>query len=391
MQRQNLIRKIILITVLLFLSASISSAVSDKPFAHLNTAALAQHSGGEFTFAVFGDFRPSRRDRPYSEAFLKMFDEINMISPSFILSMGDAYYGYGGSFQRFKNEIDYFLSRIKSLDTPFFNVIGNHEVGGSLERENYIKERFGNLYGSFDYANSHFILLDTDEAGKEGTIQGEQLMWLEKDIEANKNAENIFVLMHRPLFSALDGEMNKGKSFRDKSNRDNLHRLFKKYGVRAVFAGHEHLFNETVKDGIKYFITGGGGSPLYESPSKGGFLHYLIVSVKNKDIVIDVITPFNLHVRNISGNDGFEQRAEVEISNTSHAEIYIRNLVMKMPRAEAGKYKVKAISISTRGQTKEHQAKINRVKDNGDGTATVSIETRLQKNELVRIVLETEI
>ncbi|RJQ38696.1 MAG: hypothetical protein C4550_06440 [Nitrospiraceae bacterium] len=389
MQRQNLILKIIII--LLLLSAGVSFAVSDKPFTHLNAVTLAQHSGGEFTFAVFGDFRPSRRDRPYSEAFLKMLDEMNMIAPSFILSIGDAYYGYGGSFQRFKNEIDYFLSRIKPLDTPFFNVIGNHEVGGSLERENYIKGRFGNLYGSFDYANSHFIFLDTDETGKEGTIQGEQLRWLEKDIEANKNAENIFVFMHRPLFSAIDADLNKGKSFKDKSNRDSIHSLFKKYGVRAVFAGHEHLSSETVKDGIKYFITGGGGSPLYQSPSKGGFLHYLIVRIKEKDMFIDVIAPYNLHVRNISGNDGFEQKAEIEVSNTSHADIHIRNLVFKMPRTDADKYKVKAVSISTRGQAKEHQAKISRIRDNGDGTASVSIETHLQKNELVRIVLETDI
>lgn len=391
MQEKNLLRKINLIIILLLLSAGVSFAVSDKPFTHLNPAALIQPSTGEFTFAVFGDFRPSRRDRPYSEAFLKMLDEMNMISPSFILSVGDAYYGYGGSFQRFKNEIDYFLSRIKSLDTPFFNVIGNHEAGGALERENYIKDRFRNLYGSFDYGNSHFILLDTDEAGREGTIQGEQLKWLEKDIEANKNAENIFVLMHRPLFSALDGELNKGKSFKDKSNRDNLHRLFKKYGVRAVFAGHEHLFSETVKDGIKYFITGGGGSPLDQSPSKGGFFHYLIVKVKDRDMVIDVIAPYNLHVRNISGNDGFEQKAEIEVSNTSHTDIYIRNLALKMPRADADKYKAKAFSISSRGQTKEHQAKISGLKDNGDGTVTVNIETHLQKNELVRIVLETDI
>jgi len=383
-------KKFIAIILLLVLSG-ISSAFTDKPFTHLNSTAQIQPSTGEFTFAVFGDFRPSRRDRPYPEAFLKMLNEMNIISPSFILSIGDAYYGYGGSFQRFKNEIDYFLSKIKPLDTPFFNVIGNHEVGGSIERENYIKKRFGNLYGSFDYANSHFIMLDTDETGKEGTIQGEQLAWLEKDLASNKDAENIFVFMHRPLFSGINGDLNKGKSFKDRSNRDALHRLFKKYRVKAVFAGHEHLFNETVKDGIKYFITGGGGSPLYESPSKGGFFHYLIVRVKDKDVSVDVIAPYNLHVRNISGNDGFEQRAEIEVSNTSHSNIYLKNIILKMPRADADKFKVAAFSISSKGQIKEHQAKISGVKDNGDGTVTVSIETRLQRKELIRIVLEADI
>jgi len=383
-------KKFIAIILLLALSG-ISYAVTDRPFTHLNPSAQVQTSAGEFTFAVFGDFRPSRRDRPYSEAFLKMLDEMDLISPSFILSLGDAYYGYGGSLQRFRNGLDYFLSRIKPLDTPFFNVIGNHEVGGSVERENYIKERFGNLYGSLDYANSHFIMLDTDETGKEGTIQGEQLVWLEKDLASNKDAENIFVFMHRPLFSGIDGDLNKGKSFKSKSNKDSLHNLFKKYGVKAVFAGHEHLFNETVKDGIRYFITGGGGSPLDQSPEKGGFLHYLIVGIKDKAMSIDVITPYNLHVRNISGNDGFEQRAEIEVSNTSHSDMYLKNIVLKMPRTDGDKFKVTASSISSKGQIKEHQAKISRIKDNGDGTVKVSIETHLQKNGLVRIILEADI
>lgn len=380
-----------IIIILILLSASVSVALTERPFPYLNEAPLVSPATNEFTFAVFGDFRTSRRDRPYAEVFKQMLNEINIIAPSFVISTGDAYYGYGGSFQRFKNEIDYFLSTIKSLSVPFFNIIGNHEVTGDTNREDYIKERFRRLYGSFDFGNSHFIMLNTDEINREGMISCEQLRWLGKDLKSNSSAENIFIFMHRPMFSLLDPELVKGKSFKDRGNRDYLHTLFKQYKVKAVFAGHEHLFNDTVKDSIRYIITGGGGSPLYQSPPGGGFFHYLLIKVNGREIVIDVLVPYTLQIRTISGNDGFEPKAELEITNVSSTDLDIKNLSFIMPRAVADSYMVKAVSISTRGQLKDHHARIRQIKDNGDGTASVSVETELPKNALIRITVEVDI
>lgn len=379
-----------IIIILILLLSGLSAGFTDRPLTHLNDAALVPPATNEFTFAVFGDFRASRRDRPYPPAFKQMLYEMNIIAPSFIISLGDVYYGYGGSFQRFKNEINHFLSTIKPLSVPFLNVIGNHEVVGDREREDYVKERFGRLYGSFDFGNSHFILLNTEEIGREGTISGEQLKWLERDLEANRDVENIFVFMHRPMFPQLDPELAKGKSFKDRENRDYLHRLFKKYRVAAVFTGHEHLFSDAVKDGVRYIITGGGGSPLYQSPSKGGFFHYLIVKVKGREVLMDILVPHSLQIRTIAGNDGFEPKAELEITNISSTDLHLRNLLFIMPRAEAGSYRVKALSISPRGHLKDHQAGIRQIKDNGDGTASVSVETELPKNSVIRGTVEVD-
>ncbi|MBI5211868.1 MAG: metallophosphoesterase [Nitrospirae bacterium] len=377
------------IFVLLLSGAAI--ALTDRPVSHLNDAKIIQPSTNEVTFIVLGDFRTSRRDRAYHNIFEQILREVNTIAPSLIVSTGDAYYGYGGSMQGFKNEIDYFLSKIKDLDVPFFSATGNHEVAGDAERERYAEKRFGRLYGSFDYGNMHFIMLNTDEVGKQGTISGEQLKWLEKDLETNKNAGNIFVFMHRPMFSVTDPELVAGKSFKDKGNRDYLHSLFNRYKVKSVFAGHEHIFNETVKDGVRYFITGGAGSPLYQPPGKGGFFHYLIVKVNGRDVSIDVVVPYTIQTRTISGNDGFESKAEIEIANISFAGIDIRNLQFIMPAAAADKYRVRATSISKSGQTNAHAVRIRHVKDNKDGTATVSVETQVPKNGLIRVVVEVDI
>lgn len=384
-------KRSLIIAVVLFLNINSASALTDRPFSDINGAVMADAGQNDFSFAVFGDFRTARRDSPYHQAFEQITEELKIIAPHFIISSGDAYYGYGGSMQRFKNEIDYFVSKARRLPSPFFNIIGNHELGGTAEREKLVKERFGNFYGSFDFSGSHFIALNTEETGREGAISGEQLSWLEKDLEANKTAANIFVFLHRPLFSAVDPMLMSGKSFKDKTNRDNLHNLFKKYKVKTVFAGHEHLFDDTSKEGVRYIITGGGGSPLYQSAAKGGFFHYLIVRVKGTEVSIEMLSPNSLQKRTISGNDGFEAKGEIELLNISHAALQVRNLYFLMPAADASKFKAKAVSASKKGHQKEHPAKINRVKNNADGTATVGVEVEINGNGSLRVILEADI
>ncbi|TAN45999.1 MAG: hypothetical protein EPN22_00595 [Nitrospirae bacterium] len=384
-------KRYITIAILIFLSIDPAAAVTDRSFTDINGAVISSAAGDEFSFAVWGDFRTARRDSPYHQAFESITEDLKIIAPHFIISTGDAYYGYGGPMQRFKNEIDYFVSKAQKLPSPFFNIIGNHEIGGTAEREKFVKERFGNFYGSFDFGNSHFVMLNTEEPGREGTISGEQLSWLEKDLEANKTAANIFIFLHRPLFSAVDPLLMSGKSFKDKANRDNLHSLFKKYKVKTVFAGHEHLFNDTSKEGVRYLITGGGGAPLYEAPSKGGFFHYMIVKVKGAEATIETLAPNSLQKRTISGNDGFEAKAEVELVNISHTALRVRNLYFLMPAADASKFKAKAFSVSKKGVQKEYPAKIYKVTKNTDGTSTVGVEVELHGNGSLRIILETDI
>jgi 3',5'-cyclic AMP phosphodiesterase CpdA len=195
------------------------------PFPNLSKTALVQPAQDEFTFAVLGDYRPARRDIPYPEVFTGILKEIGILHPSLVISAGDAYYGYGGSFQRFKNEVARFMSRVDTIGVPFYNAIGNHEVADDPERVQYVNKLYGRLYGSFDVCSTHFIALNTEETGREGTISGEQLAWLKKDLDANKSARAIFVFLHRPLFSAEDPDLRGGNSFKHKDNRDALHEV----------------------------------------------------------------------------------------------------------------------------------------------------------------------
>lgn len=277
-------KRFLLVLVFFLLTAPVL-AVSERPAVRVNPKVPFPAT---FRFTVFGDIRPAKPDQPYPPAFHRALDVMKSVKPAFAVSTGDAWYGYGGDMTHYRNEVAQFLAALKGWDVPLFNAVGNHEVTGSVEREAYLKERFGNLYGSFDYGDAHFILLDTDEVGKEGTIAGDQLQWLERDLELNRNASALMVFLHRPLFSPKDPDLAAKRSFVDRANRDALHKLFVKYHVQAVFAGHEHLYEERVVDGVRYYITGGGGAPLYAEPGKGGFYHVLVVTVKGRQVKVEV-------------------------------------------------------------------------------------------------------
>ena len=71
--------------------------------------------------------------------------------------------------------------------------------------------------------------------------------------------------------------------------RDDLHQLFLKTKVKAVFAGDDHRYDRREKDGILYLISGGGGAPLASFKERGGYFHYVWISVQKGRIEGEVV------------------------------------------------------------------------------------------------------
>ncbi len=171
-----------------------------------------------------------------------------------------------------------------NLNTSVFFTAGNHENGsGAMGRYfNYTSLVDGQStpisgeYYSFDYANAHFVVLDTNDADSNGLGEA-QYEWLVNDL-ANNNAKWTFVLMHKSLYSAgshaLDGEVI--------AMRSQLGKLFANSGVNIVFGGHDHSYtttylidangniadksNESVRytgDGVLYITLGTMGTKYY--------------------------------------------------------------------------------------------------------------------------------
>jgi 3',5'-cyclic AMP phosphodiesterase CpdA len=126
--------------------------------------------------------------------------------------------------------------------------------------------------------------------GEYHRIMGAQYTWLKNDLsKASGTAKHIFVFLHEPAYpvslhigSSLDAYPN---------DRDRLMALLKQYHVDALIAGHEHLYDYGVHDGVVQIISGGAGAPLYPSPHGGSFYNYLLITIDGDRAFLSVVRP----------------------------------------------------------------------------------------------------
>ncbi|WP_371381348.1 purple acid phosphatase family protein [Sporomusa aerivorans] len=127
---------------------------------------------------------------------------------------------------------------------------------------------------SFDYGNTHFVMLDSQER-EEGefvpAMLAKQQVWLEKDLaQTDKLWKVIFI--HRPPYHTQAAKPNE-------NIRQAFVPIWDKYNVDVVFSGHEHvyartypLYNGEVTDrGTVYITTGRSGDKLYENGAAGAW------------------------------------------------------------------------------------------------------------------------
>ncbi|MEZ4369126.1 MAG: metallophosphoesterase [Kofleriaceae bacterium] len=87
----------------------------------------------------------------------------------------------------------------------------------------------------------------------------DQTAWLERELVAARQdpaIDHIFVVMHHPPYSV---SLHGGQ----RDLRERWTPLFERYGVAAVFSGHDHVYSRAVVGGVQYVVSGGGGAPLY--------------------------------------------------------------------------------------------------------------------------------
>src|SRR3954470_19086888 len=240
------------LTALLALGAAACTQVSRAPVAPRPSAAAAAAEAPLFRFAAYGDTRDGH------EAHRQIVADVLSFHPSLVLQTGDlVHHGDAADEWRIFDDITGDMRR----QVPYYPARGNHDVG----REGYYEQRVtqpvlsGNkLYYSFEKENLHFVAIDTQqEVGPES----EQGRWLEADLaQAQAAGRFIIPFFHKAIYSigphAVEGDVLTLKPI--------LHPLFQRHGVRLVFEGHDHVYYRTVRDGITYVVTGGGGAPLYD-------------------------------------------------------------------------------------------------------------------------------
>lgn len=209
-----------------------------------------------FTFAVYGDTRDGTI--PHEAVVRQMLQR----KPAFIVHTGDLV--TNGGNMRMWRKFDAITAEMRK-DVPFYPVRGNHDIGRPYFDRFTSPYASGNkLYYSFDHDGAHFIGLSVDEVEKYGP-GSPQYKWLVQDLEAHKENKDVFVFFHVPPYSI-------GYHASDMKVRAALCPLFEKYHVRAVINGHDHNFYHTIRNGITYVVTGGGGAPLYPCIRRRGAL-----------------------------------------------------------------------------------------------------------------------
>jgi 3',5'-cyclic AMP phosphodiesterase CpdA len=233
-------------------------------------------------FVVYGDTRDGH------DIHRKLVARIMAANPDLILQTGDLVHrGSDESLWKIYDEITGEMRR----KYPVYPAHGNHDIGGH-GYEDRVTAPFtsGNkLYYSFDKGGCHFVAVDSFSPYNPDRAQ---YKWLEKDLaQARGKARHVFVYFHVPPYSI-------GSHGSDETEQRTLCPLFSRYGVRAVFNGHDHIYYRTKRDGVPYIVSGGGGAPLYPTdPSKGAIEgdkwqsvnHFLICDVVGDKVNVRAI------------------------------------------------------------------------------------------------------
>ena len=128
------------------------------------------------------------------------------------------------------------------------------------------------LYYSFDYANTHFVLLSSDYPLKRSVDQA-QLEWLDQDLEQTNKKYKIVVSHVPPITFFEESKAICHDMSCSEPNRTQLMNILKKHQVDLVLSGHEEAFALKFEEGINFVLCGQptGGEPRYEEvlPTKG--------------------------------------------------------------------------------------------------------------------------
>ena len=255
-----------------------------------------------FSFIAYGDTR-GRRDGDalqYEHSLVvdSMLAQIKKLQNTehpvkFVLQSGDAVED-GREAREWNVSFVPIINRLTSQGgVPYFLAPGNHEdttseaglrnylgaVSSLIPPEGSPHRLSGYTTYSFGYGNTFVVALDANLAGDE-----KQYQWVKDQLEGldRKRYVNIVVFCHQAPFSSGPhggATVEPGTV----ALRARYMPLFNAQHVRAVFSGHEHLFEHWVErytdasgsHRMDLIVSGGGGAPIYAYTGEPDLRDYL--------------------------------------------------------------------------------------------------------------------
>jgi len=268
------------------------------------TSEIFEATEPDFTFAIISDLTGGERPGVYSRAVA----QLNLLDPTFVLSVGDLIEGGTEDTLQLKKEWDSFDARTSNLTMPFFHLGGNHDLTNP-EMRSFWNKRYGPRYYHFRYRDVLFLMMDSEDYSEKrmyeiyqardtalrvingelegkyeestyynmperrlGSLGAEQLAYFTEVLEEQKDVRWTFVLMHKPLWLR---EGNNGLG--------GLETILKERNY-TVFNGHFHSFSHRMRHDMEYIMLGTtGGAQNPEDPN--AFDHISLVRMADKPVI----------------------------------------------------------------------------------------------------------
>lgn len=205
---------------------------------------------------------------------------------------------------------------LDGIGKPWYLTPGDHDVNPEVyepasadrRKERLFRQLYSarnnkigrHLYYSFDVTGYHLISLYSQETLHAdprwgniflARISDEQFAWLAQDLTDHRDSKGIVVFIHQPLWYNWSGWIK-------------VHRLLKRFPVRAVVAGHYHYDQEEGRlDGIQYVVVGATGGSMKPANRDGGNVwHVTVMTIRATHadfelLALDGQTPLQLTPR----------------------------------------------------------------------------------------------
>lgn len=251
-----------------------------NPWNHLQL----NNDADDFQFAIVSDRTGGHREKVFSLAV----EQLNLLQPEFVMSVGDLIEGYSEDQARLANDWRDFQSYVARLQMPFFYAPGNHDLA-NLTEEKLWQEKFGRRYYHFVYKNVLFMVLSSEDppGANSGRISEDQIKYVKQTLDENVAVRWTFVFVHKPMWVTGDPE---------KTGWLEVEKLLANRN-HNVFAGHVHRYQKFIRNGHAYYMlaTTGGASRM-RGPQYGEFDHIVWVTMKKEapvmaNILLDGIYP----------------------------------------------------------------------------------------------------
>jgi hypothetical protein len=210
-----------------------------------------------FSFVIAGD-SGAWADPTADGIYRQLLRQVAGLDPApvFLANLGD--FAGPGTPERHQH----YLELVRDLPVPDVCVVGNHDLDdpGALQAWEQVH---GPTSFSFAYGHTRFVAINSGRAVEtpEGTVgpDDEALAFLDHSLVTAAEPHRV-VLMHIPPH--LEGRLAPHPEWGFSLGEPAFLELVRRHHVELVCCAHALLFDQHVRDGTRFVVSGGGGTAL---------------------------------------------------------------------------------------------------------------------------------